>query len=289
MSFAEIYIDDGYSGPPGHANGGWLAGQLSRFVPGQVTTVSLRRPVPVGELLSVRPTDEGAALSFRGELLATAETALWSPDRDPVEPVGLDDAEWASQCSRPTPPSVPLLFRVRARSAHRRWTADPAWSPRRRRRQRACRHLEGVGPLRQRPRCSRAAHHVGRSRLRGCVSTPRQRADRGAGSHDSAGPRAGAGGGDMRSRRARRRRGATQALQLDGAVRRLRSSSGRVTPDLDRPRACLSGATRTPTVRHRTPAARPAEPADWHTTAPNSESGGTGPRYGSRPASIAKG
>ena len=100
MSFAEIYVDERYSGPPGYANGGWLAGQLSRLVPGQVSTVSLWRPVPVGELLSVRPTTEGAVLSIRGELLATAAAAEWPPDLAPVEPVRLDEAEWASQSSQ---------------------------------------------------------------------------------------------------------------------------------------------------------------------------------------------
>ncbi len=71
-----------FCGPPGTANGGWLAGTLAALVDAPAVSVRLRRPVPLERPLDVR-TDGGAELSDGAELLARAEPALLELDVPP--------------------------------------------------------------------------------------------------------------------------------------------------------------------------------------------------------------
>ncbi|MGY1762195.1 hypothetical protein ACI79G_08815 [Geodermatophilus sp. SYSU D00779] len=58
-----------FCGPPGTADGGWLAGTPAALVDAPAVSVRLRRPVPLDRLLSVR-TDGAAELHDDAELLA---------------------------------------------------------------------------------------------------------------------------------------------------------------------------------------------------------------------------
>lgn len=61
-----------FCGPPGTANGGYLAGRLAALVGTDTVTVRLRRPTPLDRPLEVRETAPGVELLDGGELLATA-------------------------------------------------------------------------------------------------------------------------------------------------------------------------------------------------------------------------
>jgi hypothetical protein len=61
-----------FCGPPGTANGGWLAGTLAALVDAPTVSVRLRRPVPLERPLDVR-VDGAAELYDDAELLARAE------------------------------------------------------------------------------------------------------------------------------------------------------------------------------------------------------------------------
>lgn len=67
----EFSIASRFCGPPGAANGGYLAGRLAAFA---TTTVSVRlvKPVPLDVPLHVQDTAEGLELHHAGQLLATA-------------------------------------------------------------------------------------------------------------------------------------------------------------------------------------------------------------------------
>ena len=67
----ELSIAARFCGPPGAANGGYLAGRLSRFA---TTTVRVRvhAPVPLQTPLQVRQAGEGLELRHQERVLATA-------------------------------------------------------------------------------------------------------------------------------------------------------------------------------------------------------------------------
>lgn len=66
-----IVIDSGYCGPPGSANGGYVAGLLAARIGGRAD-VSFRRPVPLGRALQLDREGDGAKLYNAGELLVEA-------------------------------------------------------------------------------------------------------------------------------------------------------------------------------------------------------------------------
>jgi hypothetical protein len=66
---AEIVIREPYSGVPGLALGGYVAGLLGHPHSGAVE-VTLRRPVSIGDTLSVDDADESVQLSRDGEVVA---------------------------------------------------------------------------------------------------------------------------------------------------------------------------------------------------------------------------
>jgi hypothetical protein len=90
-----------FCGPPGTANGGYLAGRLSAWVEAESVSVRLRRPVPLDRALEVRSSDDGAELLDGDELLATATPA----DLDLVVPVPPSPAE-AAAAQAALPPRV---------------------------------------------------------------------------------------------------------------------------------------------------------------------------------------
>ncbi len=73
-----------FCGPPGTANGGWLAGRLAAELPAGTVSVRLRRPTPLERPLDLRR--DGAAVELRDgeELLARAEPATLDLDVPPA-------------------------------------------------------------------------------------------------------------------------------------------------------------------------------------------------------------
>ncbi len=69
-----VVIDPVYSGPPGTGNGGYSAGTLAE-VCGLPAEVTLRKPVPLGTPLQVRPTDTGLNAYHGDTLIAEVRPA----------------------------------------------------------------------------------------------------------------------------------------------------------------------------------------------------------------------
>jgi hypothetical protein len=67
-----IVIDSRYCGPPGSANGGYVAGLLAGRI-GRPADASFRRPVPLGRELQLDRDGDGAKLFAAGELLVEAK------------------------------------------------------------------------------------------------------------------------------------------------------------------------------------------------------------------------
>ncbi len=70
-----LTIASRFCGPPGTANGGYLAGRLAALVDAPAVSVRLRRPVPLDRPLEVRAAPPGAELVDGDQLLATATPA----------------------------------------------------------------------------------------------------------------------------------------------------------------------------------------------------------------------
>lgn len=71
----ELTVPSRFCGPPGMANGGYLAGRLADLVGAPTVTVRLRRPTPLDRMLTVRRGGDGVQLFDGDELLATATAA----------------------------------------------------------------------------------------------------------------------------------------------------------------------------------------------------------------------
>jgi hypothetical protein len=84
-----VVIDGRFNGPPGRANGGYIAGLLSRAVDGPIE-VTLRRPAPLGEPLTLEPKDGGAVLWY--DYAAIAEAHPSDVDVEPPPPPDYEDA-----------------------------------------------------------------------------------------------------------------------------------------------------------------------------------------------------
>ena len=87
-----------FAGPPGSANGGWLAGRLVELSGlrglGRAVEVTLRHPPPLEVDLDVRTGDDGlTTLGFGGAVIAEARAADLTGDL--VEPVDLETAQAA--------------------------------------------------------------------------------------------------------------------------------------------------------------------------------------------------
>jgi hypothetical protein len=88
-----------FCGPPGAANGGYLAGRLAALVGGDTVTVRLRRPTPLDRPLEVRIAGKAVELRDGGELLATA--APDTLDLEVPEPPSRHDAASAAAALPP--------------------------------------------------------------------------------------------------------------------------------------------------------------------------------------------
>ncbi|TQN40941.1 hypothetical protein FHU33_0293 [Blastococcus colisei] len=64
-----------FCGPPGTANGGYLAGRLAALTDSSTVSVRLRRPTPLDRPLDVRPAGTGVELLDGDEVLAVATPA----------------------------------------------------------------------------------------------------------------------------------------------------------------------------------------------------------------------
>jgi len=84
---AHLLIGQRYAGPPGSANGGWTAGRLASWLPGDhAVQVTLRQPPPLEVDLDVRVEDGAVTLGFGGALIAEAVGAdLTGHVVDPVD------------------------------------------------------------------------------------------------------------------------------------------------------------------------------------------------------------
>jgi hypothetical protein len=89
-----VVIDPVHRGPTSSGNGGWTAGVLAAYLPGDgPVTVTLRRPPPLARPLEVRTVDERALLLDDSEVVAEAATAEAVPE--PVSPVAVAEAQAA--------------------------------------------------------------------------------------------------------------------------------------------------------------------------------------------------
>jgi hypothetical protein len=70
-----LTVSERFSGPPGTANGGYLAGRLAALVGSPAVSVRLRRPTPLDRPLELRATGSGAELLDGEEVLVTAVPA----------------------------------------------------------------------------------------------------------------------------------------------------------------------------------------------------------------------
>ena len=84
-----LVIDPRYCGPPGIANGGYVAGLLAAPLAGPVE-VTLRAPAPLGTPLEVVPVEDGHELRDAGTVLARARRTVL--EMDPPDPPGFEES-----------------------------------------------------------------------------------------------------------------------------------------------------------------------------------------------------
>jgi hypothetical protein len=89
----EFRISARFCGPPGAANGGYLAGRLAALVGGDVE-VTFRQATPLEHSLSVRQVTGGIDLCDRERVLAEAREVSFTPE--PLPPVSIEQAEIAT-------------------------------------------------------------------------------------------------------------------------------------------------------------------------------------------------
>ncbi|HVB27263.1 MAG TPA: hypothetical protein VNE21_05065, partial [Mycobacteriales bacterium] len=94
MSSTTLCIPGRFMGPPGSANGGYLAGRLAALVacsPGESVTVTLRSPAPLEVALRVERMSADGAPTVRLHIGSTlvAEASLGDLDLVPAAPVDL--------------------------------------------------------------------------------------------------------------------------------------------------------------------------------------------------------
>jgi hypothetical protein len=74
MTAVELFFAPRFCGPPGVTNGGFGCGSLAALLEGPAE-VTLRRPLPLGRALTVRPDPDGVALRDGDTLLAEVRPA----------------------------------------------------------------------------------------------------------------------------------------------------------------------------------------------------------------------
>jgi hypothetical protein len=91
----EITFDRRFRGPLESANGGYAAGRLAAYVPGDAVQITLRLPPPLERPLQVEVGAAGARL-LDGEVVV-AEARATALDSDPPPPVTVAEAELAHE------------------------------------------------------------------------------------------------------------------------------------------------------------------------------------------------
>jgi hypothetical protein len=101
---ATLRVPSRYCGPPGTANGGWIAGTLAALVDGGPVTVTLRRPTPLDVLVDVEvdPVTGTTRAVHDGEVTAEAVPA----------PAG-----WLDELALPDPVALAVAADAQARFA----------------------------------------------------------------------------------------------------------------------------------------------------------------------------
>ena len=92
----EISFDPRFRGPLTSANGGYAAGRLAAYVPGDVVEITLRLPPPLGRPLAVR--QEGEVTLLLDDDAVVAEGRGATLDVEPPPAVSLEEAERAREC-----------------------------------------------------------------------------------------------------------------------------------------------------------------------------------------------
>ena len=82
----QIVVEPRFCGPDGIGNGGYVCGRVAAFIDG-AAEVTLRKPAPLGEPLSVaRPGDGRVSILHGGELIAEAAAAPYEDFSVPDAP-----------------------------------------------------------------------------------------------------------------------------------------------------------------------------------------------------------
>ena len=90
-TYGTLRIDRRLNGPRRSANGGMAAGTIAAWIDAKSVTVVLRRPVPLGVDLEVRPDlSDGVVLLHRGATIADAHPGDLSGDERPAAPSFID-------------------------------------------------------------------------------------------------------------------------------------------------------------------------------------------------------
>ena len=93
-----LVVDGRFEGPPGSANGGYVAGALAARLPaGCAVEVTLRRPVPLDTALEVRATADGGVELCDGDAVLAGARPAPEPDVGPVPQVAVEAARAAAQ------------------------------------------------------------------------------------------------------------------------------------------------------------------------------------------------
>jgi hypothetical protein len=95
VSSRQLRINRRFHGPSESGNGGYVAGLVAGALGGSNCTVTLHRPPPLGRLLDLRITPEGAELADGDERIASAVTA--NLDLDVPTPPDLAEASAAEK------------------------------------------------------------------------------------------------------------------------------------------------------------------------------------------------
>ncbi|MCW2527725.1 MAG: hypothetical protein JWM76_2585 [Pseudonocardiales bacterium] len=92
----ELLIPGRFNGPPGSANGGFIAGRMASFFdPGETVTVNLRAPGPLDVAMTITGSTDGVIRAHHDGVLIIDACRAGDPSEsgEPVPPVSRDAAE----------------------------------------------------------------------------------------------------------------------------------------------------------------------------------------------------
>ena len=95
MSLGSIIIKRRFIGPPNSANGGYACGRIAAFIDGSAE-VTLRRPPPIDQEMTVREESDGSVAMYDGEtLIGSGESISFASV--PINAPTFDQASKAAQ------------------------------------------------------------------------------------------------------------------------------------------------------------------------------------------------